>query len=534
MRRFSSYGPINPREHYHAPREELVAQGVKRLTGEHPQMAGHYITVWAPRQCGKTWLMQEAVRRIIDTGQFEVAMITMEAAKEIDDEAEVMEVLVEKMSAAFQKQFPPLTRIRKLPSLFTKKFFSKPVILIIDEFDALEEKFINHFAAIFRDINVSRTNEVNKPTEQKTYLLHSLALIGVRSVLGIENVKGSPFNVQTSLHVPDLSYEEVKEMFLWYRKESGQTVEPEVIDRLFYETRGQPGLTCWFGELLTDTFNKEKDAPISLKNYNRVYAEAAQALPNNNILNIISKAKVEPYKEMVLELFKTDREMEFSFDDESLNYLYMNGIIDLERKTGANGETHIYCRFACPFVQSRLFNHFARELFRHMGTLVKPFADLNDVVNENELNIPGLMKLYQIYLDNNKEWLFKNAPRRTDLKIYEAVYHFNLFSYLHEFLRDKGGAVTPEFPTGNGKIDLLVQYKGKPYGMELKSYSDYPAYPGALKQAALYGNQLNLEIIYLVFFVTAIDEENRKKLGTIYIDPETGIKVDPIFIATGD
>ena len=36
-----------------------------------------------------------------------------------------------------------------------------------------------------------------------------------------------------------------------------------------------------------------------------VYAAALNLLPNNNILNLISKAKQEPYKSLVLELFQT-------------------------------------------------------------------------------------------------------------------------------------------------------------------------------------------------------------------------------------
>jgi len=44
-------------------------------------------------------------------------------------------------------------------------------------------------------------------------------------------------------------------MFTWYEAESGQKVERGVIERLFQELQGQPGLTCWFGELLTERYN---------------------------------------------------------------------------------------------------------------------------------------------------------------------------------------------------------------------------------------------------------------------------------------
>ena len=39
--------------------------------------------------------------------------------------------------------------------------------------------------------------------------------------------------------------------------------------------------------------------------------------------------------------------------------------------------------------------------------------------------------------------------------------------------------------------------------------------------------------ISLTFFVESIDDENRKKYETDFDDPETGVKVVPIFVATG-
>lgn len=45
MRRFSSYGPINNKIHYYAPREELIERAYTQLMGENPAEGGHYITV---------------------------------------------------------------------------------------------------------------------------------------------------------------------------------------------------------------------------------------------------------------------------------------------------------------------------------------------------------------------------------------------------------------------------------------------------------------------------------------------------------
>jgi hypothetical protein len=92
--------------------------------------------------------------------------------------------------------------------------------------------------------------------------------------------------------------------------------------------------------------------------------------------------------------------------------------------------------------------------------------------------------------------------------------------------------VYPEFPTGNGKIDIIIKYSGKTYGIELKSYTDETAYKDALTQAARYGMQLGLSEIFLIFFVENIDDENRRKYEADYQDNTSQTKVMPIFIGT--
>ena len=55
MRRFGTEGPVNPQEHYVVTRSEEIADLVRRIA------AGKYITLFAPRQTGKTTLFQAAV-----------------------------------------------------------------------------------------------------------------------------------------------------------------------------------------------------------------------------------------------------------------------------------------------------------------------------------------------------------------------------------------------------------------------------------------------------------------------------------------
>ena len=71
MRKFSSYGPVDTDLHYYVPRTALIEQGLTQLVGKTPDKGGHYITVWAPRQRGKTWIMVQVLRRLQNEKQYE-------------------------------------------------------------------------------------------------------------------------------------------------------------------------------------------------------------------------------------------------------------------------------------------------------------------------------------------------------------------------------------------------------------------------------------------------------------------------------
>ena len=76
MRRFISYWPVDPDLHYYSPRKELIEKAYTQLLGEDPRKGGHYFTVWAPRQTGKTWVMQETVQKINSSREYEIGILS--------------------------------------------------------------------------------------------------------------------------------------------------------------------------------------------------------------------------------------------------------------------------------------------------------------------------------------------------------------------------------------------------------------------------------------------------------------------------
>jgi len=417
---------------------------------------------------------------------------------------------------------PEIGRREEFQGLFAPGRLGRPLLLILDEFDSLEANVIQALVGEFRNMYISRQ-------ESKPCLLHGVCLIGVRAALGVNNPKGSPFNVQRSLNVPNLTEAEVNEMLHWYERDSGQAVEQAVIDRLFYETQGQPGLVSWLAELLAD---QRKDAPgLTMRDWDAVYAKATYVLPNNNVLNIIAKANEPECLPAVLDLFRTEEKTRFSFDDPALNRLYLNGVVTYE----VDEDGSYYAKFPCPFIQKRLFNRFSGDLFKDINPIVDHFDDLADAVTEDGLVLRNILKRYQVWLGRElrKDYLLKDAPRRADLRVYEAVWHFNLYSYLRSLLSCYDVRVWPEFPTGNGKVDLLLSHKGKNYALELKSFSNHAQYRKASVQAARYGRSLGLDRVTLAFFIDAIDEVNRQKLELDILDSVSGVTVETFFLVTG-
>ncbi len=530
MRKFSSYGPPNNKLHYYAQREALIANALTQLKGDVPEEGGHYITVWAPRQTGKSWIMREVVLTLQQESQFDVVILPLQHLSNVTDVNRVAQVLGMELMEKLSLEKLDINTLEDFRLLFKRETLRKPLILILDEFDGLQEPVIALLVGFFRNIYTARQNQTDKPTAEKDYLLHSMALIGVRTVLGVENVKGSPFNVQRSLHIPNLTHDEVVELFNGYQQESGQLIEPEVVERIWSEFQGQPGLTGWFGELLTETYNKATDKQITRDYFEEVYAAALDLLPNNNILNLISKAKQEPYKSFVLELFQTKTKVKFTYRNPIINFLYMNGIVEVEQVRLSEN----YVKFPCPYIQKQLFSYFAEELSYKMDGLSDPFEDLSETITEDSLNIHQLLRRYEQYLQENQELVLKNAPRRRDdLRVYEAVFHFHIYLYLTSFLRSYDAQVQPEFPTGNGQIDLLIRHAGQLFGLELKSFANQRAYRKALIQAAKYGQQLGVTSIWLVLFIETVDETNREKFERDYTDDETGVTVIPRFVQTG-
>lgn len=511
MRTFFSYGPVDCEEHFCVPRSEIIERCFMQLIGN-PEKGGHFFTIWSPRQCGKTWLMrqvkQEIEKRYGD--RYQIGMMSMQGVV-LEDAASENELLswfpgLIRDALSIHPATPPDWQSWIQFFHKTEGLFEKPLILFIDEFDSLPRRIIDQLVTLFRDMYLKR----------ESYNLHGLALIGVRAVLGVESLRGSPFNIQRSLHVPNFTQEEVEDLFQQYRSESGQTLDPEVVQAVCDVTRGQPGLVCWFGELLTEKYNPGAQKPIDMGVWKQVYGRACFSEWNNTVLNLIKKVR-SGYTEQAVELF-AHSDIRFSIDADWCSFLYLNGVIDKEEVIDGKGGFVTYCRFASPFIQLRLYHALSADLIgeRLPMLALDPLDTLSDVFEKPELDIPALLSRYKAYLKRLKTkgidpW--KGQPRRSDLHYMEYVGHFHLYFWLRQTIEDMC-VISPEFPTGNGRVDLHIRCAGKKGIIEVKSFKNQSKLEKAREQAVTYAKKLELPSITLAVFAPVEDDAILSQLSS--------------------
>ncbi|MEM7127871.1 MAG: AAA-like domain-containing protein [Chloroflexota bacterium] len=528
MRRFHSYGPVNRDHHFAVERHKLVEQGVNQLIGVSDE-GGHYFTIWAPRQTGKTWLLRQVTQRIQEHYPEEMTVLhfSLGGLRGMrftlgETENDFPERLGGLLETALPSQ-PKVTSWKEFYNLFAKTdgsfggLWDRPLILLIDEVDTIPPDLLDLMVGQFRELFLYRENN----------WLHGLALVGVRAVVGVDSKRGSPFNVQRSLRVTNFTLAEVQDLYQQYEDESDQAIESAVVEAIYTDTNGQPGLVCWLGELLTEQYNPGRDQTIDQETWELVSHKARNVEPNNTVLNLIAKARETENQNFLLQLF-THSGLPFAFHDPLLNTLYMHGLITSQTVRQANGELAEFCRFSSPFIQDTLYHALGSDLVGYGVPMLAldPLDDLADVFAQPAtLDLSALLRRYKEYLVRQKArgvnpW--KEQPRRqTDLHLTEAVGHFHLYAWLQTAIGHRC-IVSPEFPTGNGQVDLHIGCGDQKGIIEVKSFVNQYQAQHDRKQAARYGKRMGLDQVTMAVFIPVEDEKVLEALSvTEFIDGVT-------------
>ncbi len=121
MRRFSSDGPVDTDLHYYTPRKALIEKGYTQLIGENPEAGSHYFTVWAPRQTGKSWIMQQILSRLQEYPRFHTIAVNLEILGNQKNTSDIIEWIAEEIGGKLGKPFKNINTQKKIREIFKKE-----------------------------------------------------------------------------------------------------------------------------------------------------------------------------------------------------------------------------------------------------------------------------------------------------------------------------------------------------------------------------------------------------------------------------
>ncbi|MDM8532814.1 AAA-like domain-containing protein [Anaerolineales bacterium HSG25] len=443
MREFNTYGPCKPTLHYTVMRESLVAEGKEKV------YKGRYFTIFAPRQAGKTTYFQLLLESLKDDGYTPI-WISFESLKTLPKER-FYTALNRWLHRGLAKQNVTVDCVIT-DSLDLEEFFadqsssSKPIVLIIDEFEGIPDVVLNEVMHTFRQIY----------HQKEDYLLHSLILVGVSTIADLILSSASPFNIADEQEIKYFTFDEVDDLINQYVIESGQVFEPSVIKAIYDNTAGQPGLVCALCNHLITNVVTDKSQPVTMDDFYITLDFFLTEKMDKNIINVTQKAHQK--QDFMLKLLFSNRPIKFTVASPDIAWLYAHGVVD---------KVDGYVEVAVPLYAKRLIDAFRPSINGEIDYYLTSAHDTTSqyLTEDGGLNINALLEAYRAYVRRRGFRAFDTE----NLK--EAACHYSLDGFINFFIEQLGGQTYIEVPSGRGRTDILIRYRGRAYIIEIKIFS---------------------------------------------------------------
>ena len=470
MRIFNTSGPCNPAQHYTLMRERLVAQGEGLVAG------GRFFTIFAPRQAGKTTYFQLLFRRLAHQGYTPV-WISLEGLKHATVE-KFYKVLGHDLQREVKLAGSDLTVTLTDP--IDLQFYLeqiqpqiKPLVLVIDEFESVPEVVLSDLLHTFRKIY----------HRKEYYALHSLLLVGVSTLAELVVSSSSPFNIVDQLQIPYFTLAEVQELIGQHVQETGQVFRPEVIQAIYNNTQGQPGLVNGLCQHLVDVMAPDRTQPVTMAAFYPTLKYFLTERFDKNILNVVQKARTK--KEFMVKLLFGEAVIPFTVNDPDIAYLYANGVVD-----NVDG----YVQLPAPLYSKALITAFRPHSNGETQEYVSAHDTFRDYATADGLNLHAILQRYRDYVQRRGFHAFDTEQLK------EAAWHYSLDGFINFFIQQLGGDTLVEVPSGRGRTDILILYGDHRYIIETKIFVSQTQYQHGKQQLTDYLTTEGLqEGFYVVF-----------------------------------
>ena len=489
-REFCAGGPV-PKEGYYVLRDrpeisEIIDQ-IERA---------RYFVIYAPRQIGKTSLIQEVVQKLSDDTEYLPLYLTFQnfGRKMTEEEfyRELAKVLLLEVHISLKdKNVEDLIEVKEdeigSQRSFTKllEFLHKQIpyhlCLFIDEFEDIPQDVLDGFLRTLRGIYL------RKQRDERYNILHSLGLIGVRSISQMTfSGMSSPFNIHESISISNFTTEQVRELLTQYSEETGEVFPEEVIEFIADKTGGQPYLVNLVAKILTTEIKPYTEIrPITISDAEDAYMKMLTMRGNTNFDSIVKRIRNEKYKDRLIRIIYREN-VEYNPRDEVIEYLVTFGIVT---------EQQNYCVISSPAYSTLIIDCYKPcingDIHEYFPEGYQPLFD-----SEGFIKPHPVIENFQYFLPQvDPNFYF---PEGTPLEI---VPHYFLLSQFNILSRHIGGHARAEVHQGHKRMDIVVFEKGgRKTVIECKIWRGVAYQQEAREQVVDYLVHEGLSLGYLVIF----------------------------------
>lgn len=519
MRYFNTEGICIPEEHYMVRLDDRLKK-IKQLYVDR----GKYFVINRGRQYGKTTTLHAL--EIYLKKEYLVFSLDFQMLSTADfkDEQTFAAAFIGQMENVFSRKqrlrenvgaetFGHLSTLKDQRSLSLNDLFkelsrlcetaAKPVVLMIDEVDSASNNqvFID-FLAQLRGYYLHR---------QDMPIFRSVILAGVYDIKNLklklrpdeEHQYNSPWNIAANFDIAmDFSAGQIAEMLREYEADHQTSMDvPAMADEIYQYTSGYPYLVSLVCKTIDETLPLQTEEVSNGCNW---WTKAGITEAVNRIMKIKTPLfdsmvkQLDAYpdmRKMLEDIIYQGKQIPFSPDTKSISMGVMFGFLK-----DRSGQVIVSNRI----FEMRMLNMFASEesvnssAFRY-GENHKP-----QFVSEAGLNMELVLEKFVKY--------FTDIYGDNDEKFVEAYGRKFFLLYLKPIINGTGNYYLEAQTRDASRTDVIVDYLGKQYIVELKIWRGNEYNERGEKQLAEYLDYYHLDKGYLLSF-----NFNRKK--------ETGVKV---------
>ncbi|MGW5154703.1 AAA family ATPase [Nonomuraea wenchangensis] len=435
-RYFNTTGPCHPRHHYMLPGTPRLCEARTLIEMD------RYWALHAPRQTGKTTTLYRLASELNTEGDVAALVFSCETATVArHDVAWAEAILLDSLRQATMwpewpeewlptepsPQAPAGSRFEAALSEWCRRC-PRPVVLLLDEIDALQGESLVNILSQLRDGHNARPEGRPFPA--------SVVLCGLRDVRDykVASDPASPFNIVTeSLRLGDFTADDIAELYGQHTQATGQEFTKDAVDRAFELTQGQPWLVNALAYEIT--FRMKVTGAITCEQVEEA-TERLMRERSTHLDSLVARLH-EPRVERVIEpiLAGTYPDIDATFDND-VSYVHDLGLIrgtrDLE-----------------------IANPIYREvLLRVLGGRTERFVKAEPrsfVLPDGRFDLPRLLQEFVTFWREHGEVLIQQEG------YHEAACQIILMAFLHRLVNG-GGHLDREYAAGTKRLDVLIRW----------------------------------------------------------------------------